>query len=67
MRMRECFVLSNRTEDSVMSPMQEEIVDPLCLITPPRIRFDTTSPRGYIEGNPANSRESDFKRILTGL
>jgi hypothetical protein len=50
-----------------MSPMQEEIVDPLCLITPPRIRFDTTSPRGYIEGNPANSRESDFKRILTGL
>lgn len=49
-----------------MPLMQEEIVDPLCLITPPRIRFDTTPSRGYIEGNPASSRESDFKRILTG-
>ncbi|KAF2997077.1 hypothetical protein E8E13_002683 [Curvularia kusanoi] len=49
-----------------MPPMQEEIVDPLCPSTPPRIRFITTPPSGCIEGNPANSRESDFKRILTG-
>jgi hypothetical protein len=50
-----------------MLPMREEIVDPLCPSTPPRIRFATTTPSsGCIEGDPARLRESDFERHLTG-
>lgn len=49
-----------------MPPMHEEIVDPLCLSTPPRIRIVTTPSRGCVVGDPANLRESDPKRILTG-
>ncbi|KAJ4990844.1 hypothetical protein SVAN01_03633 [Stagonosporopsis vannaccii] len=49
-----------------MPLLQEEIVDPLCLPTPPRIRFVNTTPSsGCIEGDPARLRESDHKRRLT--